>query len=124
MFLLRAVVLTGPRDVQTECISIKLQARLGIADDDCGMIDSQKQLVLVLPLLIALAFRKLQNLEPVLIRIAKVESLDAAGVLVPVRQTLWTGRSVFDLVLAQQCVSLIHVAGDDGNVLKPAIVTA
>jgi len=88
------------------------------------MIDAKKQFVFLLPLLIAFAFRELQDLEPMLVRIAEVERLDAAGVLVPVGQTLWSGRSVFDFVLSQQCVSFVHVAGNDCNVLEPAIVAA
>src|SRR5215510_13683960 len=101
MFLLGAVVLAGAGDVQTECVSIKLQTRFGIADKDRGMIDTEKQLVLPLPLLSTLAFRELENFEPVLVRIAKVKSLDAARVLVPIRQTLWTSGSMFDFVLTQ-----------------------
>src|ERR1043166_3283691 len=88
------------------------------------MIDAQKKTVFLLPLLIALAFRKLKNLEPVLVGIAEVKSFDATGVLVPIRQPLWTGGSMFDFVLAQPGVGPVHVAGDDGNVLKPAIVAA
>src|ERR1043165_2971806 len=104
MFLLGAIVFTRARNVQPERVAIKLQARVGIADDDGGVIDSQKQLVLLLPLPVALTFRELQNLEPVRVGIAKVKGLDAACVLVPVGQTLWTRRSVFDLIHAQQSV--------------------
>src|SRR5262245_1306745 len=102
MFLLRAVVLAGARYVQAERVSIKLQARLGIANHDCGMIDTKKQFVFLLPFLIALAFRELQNLEPVLVGIAKVKSLDTTGILVPIGQPLWTSRGMFDFVLTQQ----------------------
>src|ERR1041384_6127371 len=118
MFLLGAVVLARTRDVQAECVSIKLQTRFGVADDDCRMIDTQKQFVFLLPLLIAFAFRELKDLEPVLIGIAKVKSPDAAGIPVPIRQTLWPSGGVFDFVLTQQRVSFVHVAGDDCNVLK------
>src|ERR1700752_2788024 len=124
MFLLSAVVLTRARDVQTQCISIELETRFSVGDDDRRVIDSQKQPVFLLPLLITFAGRELQNLEPVLVRIAEVKSLDAAGVLVPVRQKLWTSRSMFDLVLTQQRVSFVHVAGDDRDMLEPAIVAA
>src|ERR1044071_4029782 len=102
MFLLCAVVFARAGDVQTECVSIKLQTRLGIADDYRGMIDAKKQFVFLLPLLIAFTFRKLQNLEPVLVRVSKVKCFDAARILVPVRQALWTSRGVFDFVLSQQ----------------------
>src|ERR1051326_1508725 len=102
MFLLGAVVLTHARDVQAECVSIKLQARFRITDDDCSVIDTEKQLFFLLPLRIAFAGRELKNLEPVLIRIAKVKCLDAAGIFVPVGKSLWTSRGVFDFVRAQQ----------------------
>src|SRR5689334_17748121 len=124
MFLLGAVILTRAGDAQAECVAIKLQARFGIAHDNRSVVDTEKQFVFLLPLLIALACGKLQNLEPVLVRIAKVESLDAARILVPIRRPLWTSRSMFDFVLAQQSVSFVHVAGDDGDVLKPMIVAA
>src|SRR5215510_9999450 len=124
MFLLCAVVLAGACDMQTECVSIELQTRFRVADNDRGMIDTKKEFVFRLPLLIALAFRKLQYFEPVLIGIAKVKRLDAARVFVPVRQALWTSRSVFDFILSQQCISFVHVTGDDRDMLKPAIVAA
>src|SRR5215510_9351301 len=110
MFLLCAVVFARAGDVQTECVAIKLQTRLSIADNNRGMIDTKKKLVFLLPLLITLTLRKLQDLEPMLVRIAKVESFDAARVLVPIRQTLWTSGSMLHFVLAQQSISLIHVA--------------
>src|ERR1043166_9832641 len=97
MFLFGAVVLARAGDVQPECVAIKLQTRFRITDDDRGVIDTEKQFVLALPLLIALAFRKLQDLEPVLVRIAKVECLNAAGVLVPIRQSLWASRRMFEI---------------------------
>src|SRR6185369_5628267 len=99
MFLLCAVVLARAGDAQAECVAIKLQTRLGVADDDRGVIDAKKQFVFLLPLLLAFAFRELQNLEPVLVRVSKVKRFDAARVLVPVRQALWASRGVFDFVL-------------------------
>src|SRR5882672_9414820 len=88
------------------------------------MINAEKQSIVSLPFRIAFTFRKLKNLKPVRVRIAKIESFDAARVLVPVRQPLRTSRGMLDFVLAQQAVRLLHVAGDDCNVLEPAIVTA
>src|SRR6185437_14402934 len=124
MLLLRAVVLTRARDVQSECVSIKLQARFRVTDDDRSVIDAEKQLVFLLPLRITFAGRELKNLEPMLVRIAKVKRLDAAGIFVPIGQSLWTSRSVFDFVRAQHCVSFVHVTRDDCNMLKPSIVAA
>src|ERR1041385_2366940 len=111
MFLLGAVVLAAACYAETKCVAIKLQTRFGVTNDNCRMIDSKKQFVFILPLLIALTFGKLKNLEPVLVRIAEVKRFDAARILVPVGQTLWTSRSMFYFVLTQQCVRLVHVAG-------------
>ena len=58
------------------------------------------------------------------IGVAKVEGLDAAGVFVPVGQPLRTSRSMFHFVLTQPGISLLHVARDDCDVLKPTIVAA
>src|SRR6185369_4483947 len=124
MLLFCAVVLARTCDMEAERVSIELQTRFRIANDDCGVIDTKKQPVFLLPLLIALALGELQNLEPVFVWIAKVECLDAAGVLVPIGQTLWTTRRMFDFVLTQQRVSLVHVARNDGDMLKPTIVAA
>src|SRR5207249_2871778 len=54
----------------------------------------------------------------------EVEGLDAAGVGVPVRQTLGTGGSVLDLVLAQPLIGTVHVTNDNRDMLKPAIIAA
>src|SRR4029079_1578566 len=96
MFLLCAVILAHARDAQAQCVSIKLQTCLSITDYDRRVINTQKQLVFTLPLLITFAGRELKNLEPVLVRITKVERLDATCVFVPIRETLWTSRSMFD----------------------------
>src|SRR5687768_6110402 len=122
MFLLCAVVLAGACDAQTERISIELQTRLCVSHHNGGVIDSQKQLVFPLPFLITFVRWKLQDLEPVLVRVTKVKSFDTTGVLVPVGQTLWTSGSMFDFVFTQQSVSLVHVTCDDCNMLKPTII--
>src|SRR5215213_4132779 len=101
MFLLCAIVLTGTCDVKAQGISIKSQTRLCVSHNDSRVIDPEKQLVLPLPLPITFARRKLKNLEPVFVRIAKVKSLDTTRVLVPIGQTLWTSGSMFDFVLTQ-----------------------
>src|SRR6185436_13866303 len=99
MLLFCSVVFARAGDAQAKRVSIELQTCFCITNDDRGVIDSQKQSVFLLPLLITLAFRELQNLKPVFVRIAEVESLNAGRVLIPIRQTLWTRRSMFDLVL-------------------------
>src|SRR6185436_9849633 len=98
MFLLGPVVFTRAGDAETKRVAIKFQTRLSISHDDRGVIDPEKKLVLTLPLLIAFTGRELQDLEPVLVGIAKVKCLDAARVFVPVGQTLWTSGSMFDFI--------------------------
>ncbi len=124
MFLFGSVILARARDRQPEYIAIKLQTRFRVSDDDRRVIDTEKQSILSLPLRVALVCGKLQDLQPVFVRIAKVECLDAACVFVPIGKTLRASGSVFDLILAQQRVRFIHIAGDDRDVLEPAIVTA
>src|SRR6266478_7049991 len=59
-----------------------------------------------------------------LVRVLKIEGRDAGSVLVPVRKPLRPGRSVLNFVLPQPGVRLVHIADNDGDVLKPAIVAA
>jgi hypothetical protein len=59
----------------------------------------------------------------VTIGIFEVKRLNASGIGVPVRQPLRTGGGVLDLMLPQPLVSTLHIADDECDVLKPAIVT-
>ena len=59
-----------------------------------------------------------------LVRILEIERLDARGVFVPIRQSLRPGRSVLDAIFTQHLIRPVHVADDDGDVLKPKIVAA
>src|SRR6266496_686823 len=102
MFLLSAVILARTCDMQTQHVAIKLQTRFGIADHNRGMVNAEKQTILSLPFRITLPFGKLQDFQPVFIRIAKVESFDTARILVPVRQALRSSRSMLNFVLSQQ----------------------
>src|ERR1051325_4372083 len=115
MLLFSSVILTRTCDVQTQHIAIKFQTRFSVADYNRRMVNAEKQTISSLPFRIALSFRELQDLKPVFVGIAKIKCLYAAGILVPVRQTLRTCRGMLDFVLAQQCVGLVHVAGDDRN---------
>src|SRR5437867_13153164 len=58
------------------------------------------------------------------LRVAEVERLDAARVLIPRRQGLRCGRDMLYLRLAQSCVSFVHVAHDDRDVLEPMVEAA
>src|SRR5205085_10524852 len=56
--------------------------------------------------------------------IAKIKCANATGVRVPVRQPLRSWRSMLHLVFPEPLVCLIHVADDNGDVLKPAVIAA
>src|SRR6476659_8546043 len=100
MLLFSAVILTRTCDLQTQHIAIKFQTRFSVADDNRRVVNAEKQTIGSLPFRIALSFGELQDLKPMFVRIAKVKCLYAASILVPVRQTLRTGRRVFDFVFS------------------------
>src|ERR1051325_2696047 len=102
MFLFCTANFSPSRDAQSQHIAIKLQTCLSVTDDDRGVIDTEKESIFSLPFRIALPFGKLQDLKPMLVRIAKVERFDTASVLVPIRQALRSSRSMLYLVLPQQ----------------------
>ena len=82
--LLDAKVLARARDFQSERISIETEARVGVGDDDRGVIDAEEQPIgLAMPLRIALTFGEVEDLEVIAIGIAKVEGGDAARVRIP-----------------------------------------
>src|SRR5882724_203521 len=56
--------------------------------------------------------------------ILEVESTDASSGFVARGDCLGSGGSMADFVSAQLLVGLVHVADDDGDVLKRKIVTA
>src|SRR6266849_6573959 len=77
-----------------------------------------------MPLGIAFTLGKLKNLHGMFIGVFEVESFDAARVFVPIRQPLRTGGGVLDFILSQSRVGAVHVADDDGDVLKPNVVAS
>src|SRR6266404_745246 len=77
-----------------------------------------------MPLGIAFTLGELQNLHRMFIGVSEVESFNAARVFVPIRQPLRTGGGVLDFILSQNRVCAVHVADDDGDVLKPHIVAS
>src|SRR5580765_41021 len=125
VLLLGAIVLALSSHMHAKQVAVKLDAGVRIPHNDGGMVDTQKKLIRgTVPLLQALIRRELQHLNRMAIRILEVERRDARRVLVPVRKALWSRRSVFYLVLTQPGISLIHVANNDRDVLKPPIITA
>jgi len=75
-----------------------------------------------MPLEIALSLGKPEGFDGMLVRVLEVEGLDA--ILVPIRKALRRGRSEFDLVLTEDRVGAVHVADNNGDVLKPKIIAA
>jgi len=67
--LLDAPVLASAGDPQTQAAPIKGEARLGVFHDDRAMVDAEEQPVLFLPAGSALAARKLDQLERVIVGI-------------------------------------------------------
>ena len=89
------------------------------------MVNAEEELLVrPLPLGVALAWWKPQNLQKMSIWISKIEGFNAAGVRVPVRQALRPGGRVLHLVRSQHGVRLVHVAHDDRDMLEPPILTA
>src|SRR5215471_5356171 len=123
VFLLRTVIFALSGNPQTKKIAIKLEARFRVGNCDCGVINSEKKAAIkTMPLGITLPFGEPEDFDGMLVRILEVESPDAACVLVPIREALRRGRGVLDLVLTENCIGEIHVADDDGDVLKPEVV--
>src|SRR5947207_3081211 len=113
MLLLGAVIFALAGYLHAEHIAIEPQAGLRVRDDDRGVIYSQKQFVRrAVPLRITLIRRERQDLKEMAVGIAKIESLNAARLLVPVGKTLRTGGCVLYFVPAQPLIRAIHVADD------------
>ena len=74
------------------------------------------------PLRGALVRRERNDLEKVPVGIAEVERADPSGAGIPIGQTLRPGGRVLDAVLPEPCIGPCHVADDDRDVLKRAIV--
>src|SRR4051794_16589279 len=77
-----------------------------------------------MPLLASFVRREREHLERVPVRVAEIECLDTAGVLVPVGKALRTGRRVLYFVLAKPSVCAVHIADNQRHVLEPAVVAA
>src|SRR5215469_11304300 len=123
MFLLGTIVFAFPGYSETKQISIKLQAHFCVADNDCGVIDAQEQLRgRLMPFQLTFLRRELQNLQRVSVRILEVKGANSGCCLEVVGQKLGAGRDLTNLILAKPVIGAIHVACDDGDMLKPAIV--
>ena len=125
VLLLGSVIVTFTNHLHSEQVSIEMQTGFGIGYSDCSVVNSQEKPVgCAMPFLRTFAWGELENLQWMLVGILKVKRPDPAGILVPIGQPLRGGRSVFDFILPQPLVGLIHIADDDGDVLEPEVVAA
>src|SRR5262249_47962009 len=123
--LLGALVFAFSDHLHTHQGAVKAETGFSIPDHDCSVVDPQEQFTRgAMPLGEALVGRKLKNLEWMTILIFEVEGANAGSVLVPVGKALRTRRSMLNLILAQPCISPIHVTYDDGDVLKGSVITS
>jgi len=100
VFLFRSKILAFPRHPQAQQSTIKLQATVGVGNGDGRVIDTEKKSIIrTMPFGIAFSFGKPQDFQGVFVGVFEVEGFDAAGVLVPIWQTLRPGRREFHLVL-------------------------
>src|SRR5436309_3461438 len=87
----RWTLLALTRHAHSQQVEIEIDAGIGVPHYDCGMVDTEKQLIRwTVPLLQALVGWKLQHLNRVRIWILKVEGRDARRVPVPVWKPLWS----------------------------------
>src|SRR5438874_10314912 len=102
MFLLRPKIFALTRFAQPKHVTIKSQTRLRIRDSNRSMIDTEEEVIgLFLPTRIAFARRKIDDLDIVLIRIAKIERFDSGSSFNRGWQRLWTGRNELHLQCPQ-----------------------
>ena len=100
MLLLCTIVLAFAGHVHPEDITIKFHARIGIADDNCSVVDSQEEFSRdLVPLGESLVWRELQDLDWMPIWILEVERRNSRGILVPIGQSLRPRRVVLIFVL-------------------------
>src|SRR5215813_14876156 len=125
VLLLRSVILTFAGNPHSQLITVKPKARVSVVYDNRRVVNSQTEIVAgAMPFGQSLTFRKGENFQKVIIGITEVESFNAGGIAVPCRQRLWTAAGMLHAVLTQPGIGRIHIARNDGDVLKPAIVAA
>src|SRR4051794_3429832 len=104
MLLLDVVVLALAGDAHPEGVPVEPERLAGVRDDDGGVVDAQEQRrwgAVLMPAVLSLPARERDDLEEMTVRIAEVERVDAAGVRVPIGQTLRSRRRVLDAVVSQ-----------------------
>src|SRR5215471_11792522 len=124
MFLLGAVILTLTGNGEAENVSVELQTAFRMSDTDCRVINAKEESIFALPAGGALVLREPDEFEVVPIRVPEIKRPDARSSRDRVWQSLRRCADVLDVLFAQCCVGGIHIAHDDGKVLKPQVVAA
>src|SRR5690348_2515938 len=125
VLLFGSVVFAFSCNAQSQKVAIEPETGIRVLYGDRRVVDAKKHTIgLRLPFRVAFPSRKVKDFKRVSVGIFEIKRFDAAGVLVPIGQTLRTGRSMFHVVLPQNRIGAVHVAHDDGEVLEPQVVAA
>src|SRR4051794_2872436 len=77
-----------------------------------------------MPFLIALVRWERKEFQCMAVGILEIEGANARGSFVPLRYGLWARRRELNSVLPKPCICLVHIANDDGDMLKPQIIAS
>src|SRR5262249_3013140 len=125
MFLFDPRVVTCADNGKSEQVAVEPQTRVGIADGDGAMIYAEEQLVRGgMPLRLPFVGREVDELQRVAVGIPEVEGFDAGGIDIPLEKARRAGGDLLAMRIPQPRVRALHVASDNGDVLKPAVIAA
>src|SRR6516225_3353821 len=125
MLLFGAIVFTFASDRESECVAVQLQAGIRVADNDRRVINPEKKLAGgLMPSRGAFVRRELQNFKGMAVRVLEIKRPNAGSRSDVLWKSLWPSRCLRHLILAQPCISAVHVTRYDGDVLKPTVVAA
>src|SRR5215469_12402614 len=77
-----------------------------------------------MPFAVPFSFWKRQDFDGMFVWVLEVKRLNSPGIFVPVGQALRSRRSELDSVLEQNLIGAVHIADNNGDVLKPEIIAA
>src|SRR5438093_3100078 len=122
MLLFVTHVETIASDLQPEQVTVELEAVIGAADRHGRVVNAHEEIdTPPVPMSIALALGKPQQLKVMPVRIAKLQGPDSCR-RVRLRDRLRPWRDQAYMVFSQMLPRRIHVADDDSEVLEPEIV--
>src|SRR5215831_13135823 len=125
MLLFGAIVFTFASDRESECVAVELQAGIRVADNDRRVINPEKKVAGgLMPFRGAFVRRELQNFKWMPVRVLEIKRPNTGSRSDVLWESLWSSRCVRHLILAQPCISAVHVTCYDGDVLKRAVVAA